>query len=64
MVEKEKGLALKTSSREEEMFYTSCDDEEPKIQAKANIFLMAIDDEVCDDKLDDYDILIMNMKAY
>ena len=31
-------------------------DEEPDIQAKANICLMAIDDEVCDDELDDYDI--------
>ena len=37
---------MKTSSREEEMFYTSYDDEESEIQAKANIFLMAIDDEV------------------
>ena len=36
VVKKEKGLALKTSSMEEEMLYTSCDDEEPKIQAKAN----------------------------
>ena len=52
VVEKEKGLALKTSSSEEEMFYISCDNEESEIQAKANIFLMAIDDE-----LDDYDIL-------
>ena len=46
------------------MFYTSCDGEELEIQAKANICLMAIDDEVCDDELDDYDILIMNIKAY
>ena len=42
---------------EKEMLYTSCDDEEPKIQAKANICLMAIDNEVCNDELDDYDIL-------
>ena len=39
------------------MIYTSCDNEEPEIQAKANICLMAIDDAVCDDELDDYDIL-------
>ena len=57
VVEKKKGLALKTSSREEEMFYTFCDDEEPKIQAKANLCLMVIDNEVCDDELDDYDDL-------
>ena len=37
VVKKEKGLALKTSSMEEEMLYTSCDDEEPKIQVKANL---------------------------
>ena len=57
VVEKEKGLALKSSSMEKEMLYTSCDDEEPKIQAKANICLMAIDNEVCNDELDDYDDL-------
>ena len=57
VIEKEKSLALKTSSSEEEMFYTSYDDEEPKIQAKANLCPMAIDDEVCDDELDDYDDL-------
>ena len=48
---------MKTSSSEEEMFYTSYEDEEPKIQAKTNLCLMAIDDEVCDDELDDYDNL-------
>ena len=57
VVEKEKGLTLKTSSKEEKMFYTSCDDEEPEIQAKAKICLMKIDDEICNDELDDYDIL-------
>ena len=57
VVEKEKGLALKTSSKEEEMFYTSCEDEESKIQPKANLCFMVVDDEVCDDELDDYDIL-------
>ena len=55
--EKEKSLALKTSSKEEEMFFTSYEDEEWEIQAKANLCLMAIDDEVCNDELDDYDIL-------
>ena len=54
-IEKEKALVL--NSREEEKPYTSCDDEEPKIQAKANLCLMAIDDEVCNDELDDYDDL-------
>ena len=48
---------MKTSSKEKEIFYTSCEDEEPEIQAKANFCLMAIDDEVCNDELDDYDIL-------
>ena len=48
---------MKTSSKEEEIFYTSYEDEEPEIQAKANLCLMAIDDEVCNDELDDYDIL-------
>ena len=43
---------------EEEIFYTSCEDEELEVQAKANLCLMAIDDEVCnDDELDDYEIL-------
>ena len=57
VVEKEKGLALKTSSKEEVIFYTSYEDEKPKIHDKANLCLMAIDDEVCNDELDDYDIL-------
>ena len=48
---------MKTSSKEKAIFYTSYKDEEPKIQANANLCLMAIDDEVCNDELDDYDIL-------
>ena len=64
VVEKEKGLALKTSSREDEMFYTFCDDEEPKFQAKDNLCFMAIDNEVCDDELDDYDDLQNEYEAY
>ena len=55
--EKEKSLALKTSSKEEEIFYTFYEYEKPKIQAKANLCLMTIDNEVCNDELDDYDIL-------
>ena len=30
---------------------------EPKVEVKANLCLMAKDDEVCNDELDDYDNL-------
>ena len=32
-------------------------DEKPKVEARINLCLMVIDDEVCNDQLDDYDTL-------
>ena len=46
VVEKKKSLAVRTSLKKE-----------LKIEVRANLCFMAIDNEVCDDELNDYDDL-------